>query len=98
MSSLRAFGVQSTICVRARPSASGCEGRLALIEDMEGRMRTLGAQVREARDAAERMRTAAEERLGVIERQQAGLVARDAEIAAKTAISRSSRRWWGAPR
>ncbi len=60
--------------------------RLALIEDMEGRMRTLGAQVREARDAAERMRTAAQERLGVIERQQSGLLARDAEIAAKTAM------------
>ncbi len=60
--------------------------RLALIEDMERRMRALGDQVRDARDAAERFRAVADERLGVIERVQTELHAREAELAAKGAI------------
>lgn len=60
--------------------------RLALIEDMEQRMRGLGDQLRAGNEAREELQAAAQERLEVIERQQAGLVARDADIAAKAAL------------
>ena len=61
--------------------------RLSLIEDMERRMQLSGAQVAEVSQAGDAMRVVAEERADVIQRIQAGLEARDAEIvAARTHI------------